>query len=210
MCPVKTFSISGLVVFLGMSMKILLPIIFILASLQAPAQIVWGIKGGANVSTLGNSAQYKPRIGYHLGTFYSQHIEEQYGWQIGLQYSLQGARDAINPDRRLSYHYLSLPLVMKLYFNGKTFAELGPQVGYLLNAKSIETGYEEDLTESVNNWDLLGLIGMGHETDSGASMGLRFGYGFLNTSGGSVGNTVVFRNLLLQLYIGIKLKGFDE
>jgi len=193
-----------------MSMKKILPIVLMAASLQTSAQVIWGLKGGANVSTLGNSAQYKPRFGYHIGTFYSQHIEEQYGWQIGLQYSLQGARDAGNPDRRLSYHYLSLPLVMKLYFNGKTFAEIGPQVGYLLNAKSIETGFEEDLTESVKSWDFLGLIGMGYETDSGASMGLRFGYGFLNTSGGSVGNTVVFRNLLLQLYIGIKLKEFGE
>ena len=179
-------------------------------SLQASGQVIWGLKGGANVSNLGNSTQYKARFGYHVGTFYSQHIEEQYGWQIGLQYSLQGARDGVKPDRRLSYHYLSLPVVMKIYFNGKTFAELGPQLGYLLSAKSIETGFEEDLTTAVNRWDLLGMIGMGHETDSGASMGLRFGYGFLNTSGGSVGNSVVFRNLLLQLYIGIKLKGFDE
>lgn len=181
-----------------------------IASVQASAQVIWGLKGGANVSNLGNSTQYQARFGYHVGTFYSQHIEEQYGWQIGLQYSLQGARDGINPDRRLSYHYLSLPLVMKIYFNGKTFAELGPQVAYLLSAKSIETGFEEDLTGAVNRWDLLGVIGMGHETESGASMGLRFGYGFFNTSGGSVGNTVVFRNLLLQLYIGFKLKEFDE
>ena len=160
------------------------------------------------MSTLGNSAQYKARLGYHLGTFYSQHIEEQYGWQIGLQYSLQGAQD-VNNIGRLSYHYLSLPLVMKFYFNGKTFAELGPQVAYLLKATYKEEGYQDDRTDIVNRWDFLGLIGMGHETESGASMGLRFGYGFINTSGGSVGNTVVFRNLLFQGYIGFKLKGFD-
>ena len=184
-------------------------IILMLASVQASAQVVWGLKGGANVSTLGNSVQYKPRLGYHLGTFYSQHIEEQYGWQIGLQYSLQGARDAANTNGRLSYHYLSLPLVMKFYFSGNTFAELGPQVGYLLSANYSEEGFKEERTELVKRWDLLGLIGLGHETDSGASMGLRFGYGFLNTSGGSVGNAVVFRNLLFQAYLGIKIKEFE-
>ena len=184
-------------------------IILMVASVQASAQVVWGLKGGANVSTLGNSVQYKPRLGYHLGTFYSQHIEEQYGWQIGLQYSLQGARDAANTNGRLSYHYLSLPLVMKFYFSGNTFAELGPQVGYLLSANYSEEGFKEERTELVKRWDLLGLIGLGHETDSGASMGLRFGYGFLNTSGGSVGNAVVFRNLLFQAYLGIKIKEFE-
>lgn len=192
-----------------MHIKKALLLILMVASLQASAQVVWGLKGGINVSTLGNSEQYKARLGYHAGTFYSQHIEEQYGWQIGLQYSLQGARDAQNNDGRLNYHYLSLPLVMKFYFAGNTFAELGPQVGYLLSANYSETGYKEERTELVKRWDLLGLIGLGHETDSGASMGLRFGWGFLNTSGGSVGNTVVFRNLLFQVYVGIKLKEFE-
>ena len=112
-----------------MHIKKALSLVLVLASLQAFSQEIWGIKGGANVSMLGNSAQYKPRLGYHVGTFYSQHIEEQYGWQIGLQYSLQGALDAANNIGKLSYHYLSLPLVMKLYFKGNTFAELGPQVG---------------------------------------------------------------------------------
>jgi hypothetical protein len=184
-------------------------IILMVASVQASAQVVWGLKGGANVSTLGNSVQYKPRLGYHLGTFYSQHLEEQYGWQIGLQYSLQGARDAANTNGRLSYHYLSLPLVMKFYFAGNTFAELGPQVGYLLSANYSEDGFKEERTELVKRWDLLGLIGLGHETESGASMGLRFGWGFLNTSGGSVGNAVVFRNILFQAYLGIKIKEFE-
>lgn len=186
-----------------------LPILLMVASMHTSAQVIWGLKGGANVSTLGKSAQYKPRLGYHVGTFYSQHIEEQYGWQIGLQYSLQGARDAANTNGRLNYHYLSLPLVMKFYFAGNTFAELGPQVGYLLSANYSETGFKEERTALVKRWDLLGLIGLGHETDSGASMGLRFGWGFLNTSGGSVGNTVVFRNLLFQAYLGIKIKEFE-
>jgi hypothetical protein len=192
-----------------MHIRIAFLIVLLTASLQTKAQVVWGIKGGANVSTLGNSEQYKARLGYHVGTFYSQHIEEQYGWQIGLHYSLQGARDASNTNGRLSYHYLSLPLVMKFYFSGNTFAELGPQVGYLLSANYSEEGFKDDRTELVKRWDFLGLIGLGHETDSGASMGLRFGYGFLNTSGGSVGNTVVFRNLLFQAYLGIKLKEFE-
>ena len=95
------------------------------------------------------------------------------------------------------------------YFAESTFAEVGPQVGYLLNASYRETGFKEDRTEQVKRWDLLALVGLGHETESGASMGLRFGWGFLNTSGGSVGNAIVFRTLLFQAYIGIKLKEFE-
>jgi len=181
-----------------------------MTSLQASAQISWGVKGGANVSSLGTSGRYKPRLGYHFGTYYSQHIEDQYGWQIGLQYSLQGARDAATTDGRLSYHYLNMPLVMKLYFAGTTYVEVGGQVAYLLSAKYIETGFKEDKTNSVKDWDLSGLIGVGRETESGGNMGIRFGLGLTNPSGASVGNEFVPRNLVLQFYFGFKLSDFEE
>lgn len=176
---------------------------------QSFGQVILGAKGGLNVSTLGTSSLYKPRLGYHLGIYYSQHLEEQYGWQIGLQYSVQGARDATLVNGRLNYHYLSMPLVLKLYFSGPTFAEIGPQVGYLLGASYTETGFKDDRSDVVRKWDILGLVGFGFETDSGTTMGLRFGVGFLNTSGASVGNAVVYRNLLLQAHIGFKIKEMD-
>ena len=178
-------------------------------SFSATAQILLGAKGGLNVTTLSTSSQYKPRLGYHAGLYYSQHLETQYGWQIELQYSLQGARDAATTNGRLSYHYLAMPLLLKLYFKEAVFAEVGPQVGYLIGAKYKEQGFEDDRSAGVQKWDLLGLIGFGHDTDSGTTLGLRFGIGFLNTSGGSVGNSVVFRNLVLQAHIGFKLKDLD-
>lgn len=186
--------------------RIFLVLLVLLAPLLANSQILLGAKGGLNVSTLGTSSLYKPRLGYHAGFFYSQHLEAQYGWQIELQYSLQGARDAASTNGRLAYHYISMPLVLKLYFKESVFAEVGPQVAYLLSAKYKEEGYKDDRSSGVRQWDFLGVVGFGHETDSGANMGLRFGIGFLNTSGGSVGNTVVYRNIFLQAYIGIKLK----
>lgn len=189
--------------------KYKLSLLLIFISFQAPAQIYWGLKGGVNVSSLGTTGQYKPRIGYHFGTYYSQHIESQYGWQIGLQYSLQGARDAANTNGRLAYHYINMPLVMKFYFSESTYAEVGPQVGYLLNAKYIETGFKDDRTEGVQKWDISGLIGLGHETDSGTSLGLRFGFGFTNTSGATIGSGSVFRNLLFQAFVSFNLKEFD-
>ena len=99
--------------------------------------------------------------------------------------------------------------MLKLYFKEAVFAEVGPQVGYLLGAKYKELGFEDDRSSVVQNLDLLGLIGFGHEQDSGLTLGLRFGVGFLNTSGASVGNSVVFRNLVLQANVAIPLKNRD-
>lgn len=191
-------------------MRILIAIIIItISSVTGSAQILIGAKGGLNVTTLSTSSLYKPKLGYHAGFFYSQHLESQYGWQIELQYSLQGARDASTTNGRLAYHYLALPVVLKLYFKESVFAEVGPQVGYLVGAKYREAGFKDDRSSGVRKWDLLGIIGFGHETDTGTTMGLRFGFGFLNTSGASVGNTVVFRNLILQAHLGFKIKELD-
>ena len=188
---------------------IITALLFTLISYTAKAQILIGAKGGLNVSSLGTGSIYKPRLGYNAGFFYSQHLEDQYGWQFELQYSLQGARDGSATNGRLAYHYLAIPVVMKLYFKESTYAEVGPQVAYLIGAKYKEQGYTADRSSGVSKWDLLGLIGFGYETDSGTAMGLRFGVGFLNTSGASVGNSVVFRNLILQAHVGIKLKDID-
>jgi hypothetical protein len=194
-----------------MSIKKALFTVLIITSVQVNAQVVLGLKGGLNVATLGTSSSYQPRLSYHIGGYYSQHIEEQYGLQIELQYSLQGARVANGVSgSRLSYHYISLPLLVKFYFSGSIYAEVGPQVAYLISAKYLETGFKEDKTSSVKRWDFLGMVGFGHETDSGGNMGLRLGIGFTNPSGASVGNEFVPRNLVLQGYIAFALKELDR
>ena len=194
-----------------MSLKKAIIAILIFTSVQTHAQVVMGLKGGLNVATLGTSSTYNPRLSYHIGGYYSQHIEEQYGIQVGLQYSLQGARvnNGISGSR-LSYHYLSIPVLMKFYFSGSIYAEVGPQVAYLLKAQYKESGFEDDKTASVKRWDFLGMVGFGHETDTGGNMGLRLGIGFTNPSGASVGNEFVPRNLVLQGYIAFALKEIDK
>lgn len=188
---------------------IVLILLITAASFKVNGQILLGAKGGLNVSTLSTSSLYKPRLGYNAALYYSQHLESQYGWQAELQYSLQGARDAATTNGRLSYHYIALPILLKLYFKEAIYAEVGPQVSYLLGAKYKEQGFKDDRSDGVRNWDILGLVGFGHETDTGTQFGLRFGVGFLNTSGASVGNSVVFRNLVLQGHVGIKLKDLN-
>ena len=185
--------------------------LLIFASTQVQAQVVMGLKGGLNVTTLGTSSSYQPRLAYHLGGYYSQHIEEQYGVQIGLQYSLQGARVNTGVSgSRVSRHYLSAPFLMKFYFSDNIYAEAGPQVAYLLKATYVESGITpDDQTDTVKRWDFLGMVGFGHETDSGGNMGLRLGIGFTNPAG-VVGADFVPRNLILQGYIGFAIKDLDK
>ncbi len=165
------------------------------------AQEAWGLQAGINVSVLGTTGTYQPRLGWHGGLYYSQHNDVQFGWQVGLQYSLQGARINNGYNGRLSYHYLNLPLLLRLYFSGPYYIEVGPQGGYLLNAQYREQGgYSESKTAVVQKFDIQAVAGIGREQDDGSTLGMRFAFGFTNTSGASVGNDFVARNLVLQLY----------
>ena len=189
--------------------KLIFTFLACLSMSMAYAQIDWGAKAGLNVASLSfNSGVYSPRMGYHAGLYYKQRIEEQYGLQIELQYYLQGARDATIDERKLSYNYLHLPMLLKFYFAEDVFLSVGPQVSYLLKAQTNEEGFKEDITSGLRKWDLSILLGMGKEVDFG-NFGARFGWGAFNTSGGSVGSSVVYRNLLLQFYIGFNIQNLD-
>ena len=183
--------------------------ILIITSLPTFAQVSWGGKGGATVSTLGTSVGYQPRLAYHAGFYYAQHVEDQYGLQVEFLYSMQGARVNNGVNGRLNYHYIALPITLKLYFAGTTYADLGTQPAYLLNATYREIGFKENRTASVNKFDIVGLIGFGKDTQTGGNMGIRVGIGILNPSGTTAGIDLAPRNLFMQFYVALPIKEFD-
>ncbi len=191
-------------------MKKLLFISLLLAPLYSFSQITWGVKGGANITTLGDfNSENSPQLRMHAGVFYQQRLEQRFGLIAELHFSMQGARATNINKRYLAYNYLNLPLLIKFYNSNDVYFEIGPQFGYLLSAKFHDDGDVRDDTDVVKKFDFTGLIGAGKDTDWG-NYGARAGFGFTNTSGGSIGNEVVFRNLLLQLYVSFMLGQLNE
>lgn len=191
-------------------MKRLLFTAWFLFPILAFSQISWGFKGGVNISTLGDfNSGNEPQLRLHAGFYYQQRIEQQYGVSAELHFSMQGARAANISRRYLAYNYLNLPILIKFYNINDIYFEIGPQFGYLLYATLHEDGQPISVTDNVRRFDFTGLIGGGKETDFG-NYGARAGFGFINTSGGSVGNNIVFRNLLLQIYVSYSLGQLNE
>jgi len=175
------------------------------------AQTVWGLKSGLNVSTLGkDNSIYEAKLGFHAGVYYLQRIEQQYGIQLGLQYSLQGARDSRINKRSQSYNYIHLPFLIRFYLSDNAFVEVGPQASYLLLGNSLDEGIKTNITNDLKRWDFSALVGIGYDTSFGGTAGLRFGWGFVNTSGSTTSGDIVFRNILIQLYLGFKIKEVES
>jgi len=186
-------------------MKKIILVILLISPELAFSQITWGTKAGANVTTLGDfNSGLNPLLRLHAGFYYKQRLEEQYGLSIEIQYSMQGASSATINQQYLAYNYLNLPLLLTFYFSDNVFVEIGPQFGYLLYAVTHNGDIKQSITDSLKRFDLAALIGVGKETSFG-NYGARAIYGLTNTSGAPVGTDFVFRNLLLQLYVGVTL-----
>ncbi len=191
-------------------MKKLLFIIILLFPFLGFSQITWGVKGGANITTLGEfGSGNSPQLRMHAGFYYQQRLEQRFSLLAELQYSMQGARAANISRRYLAYNYLNLPILVKFYNNNDIYFEIGPQFGYLLFANLHDDGFTQSVTDNVKRFDFAGLLGGGKDTDFG-NYGARAGFGFTNTSGGAVGNAVVFRNIFLQLYVAYTLGKLKE
>src|SRR5690606_16849173 len=111
-----------------------------------------GLKAGLNLSNLSagnNTQEIKPS--FHAGGFIEIPLSyyKKFGVQIELLYSNQGykgkeyeVRDEItskvtetNKLENVSLHYLNLPIMFKYYFKDNFSVELGPQIGFLMDAK---------------------------------------------------------------------------
>jgi len=114
--------------------------------------VVTGIKAGLNLTNLSagnNTQEMKP--GFHGGGFVELPLSyyKQFAIQFELLYSNQGyngkeyeLRDETNGKvietntlEDVSLHYLNIPVMFKYYVSDNFAIELGPQIGFLMDAK---------------------------------------------------------------------------
>jgi long-subunit fatty acid transport protein len=126
---------------------------FMLCSVFAFSQeIKFGAKVGLNLSNLmGNYPtaieETKSILGFHLGGFALYSINEKFIFQPELLLSTQGGsaivyfydtgRQFASFTQTPKLTYINLPIMFKYKVLNKLSVEFGPQVGYLINAKSL-------------------------------------------------------------------------
>lgn len=147
-------------------------------ALQAQTRGSFGLKAGANIYTItgddfGDNTSSK--IGFHGGVFYRLPIATMLYLQPEALYSAEGIKSKeAEASANLSLNYLNVPLMLQLAAPGGFFVETGPQVGFLLSAKTKFTlggqSEEEDIKEDLNavafSWSagagyMFGNVGLG-------------------------------------------------
>lgn len=170
-----------------------------------------GIKAGASLTSFvgadtkaGSNNAYDYRFGFHAGVFANIGFAKLFAFQPELLYSQKGAKFDNNSDIGTRMHYVDVPLAFHVNTDG-FFFEAGPQVGFLVAAKSEIGSTSIDVKDRYKSVDFGYLAGLGYQLKHGLGVGLRYNGAFTNfpVSTALNGSTTFqprARNSAFQLY----------
>jgi len=163
----------------------------------ASAQVQFGVKAGANFSTLTGSdvSGAKTLVGFHGGGLVSVPIFSTFTLQPEVLYSMQGAKGTESEtDITLHQNYVNVPVLFKYNHASGFFAATGPQIGFLVSAKAKEGGETTDVKSYYKSTDFSWAVAIGYKLPSiNAGIDVRYNFGLTNIadySGADVKNSV--------------------
>lgn len=152
----------------------------------------YGLKGGVNFATIGgdNIEGNKVLTGFYAGGFAEIKIVDIFAVQPEVQFSAQGSSFDAGDDLKLNY--LQVPVMAKLYFFNILYVEAGPQVGFLMSAKS----GSEDIKDTLNTTEVAAGLGLGVNVLDKLRVGARMTFGLTDVNKEGDGSV---RNVVFQL-----------
>lgn len=160
--------------------KIILSAIAIMAFAFSNAQETrFGVKGGLNVSSFagGNYYDSKSLVGFQVGGFAEIKIIERLSIQPEVLFSTQGAKlEFGNNDFDTKLNYINVPVLAKFYITKQFTVEAGPQLGFLVSAKSDG----RDAKDAYKSVDTGFNFGAGYNFTDNVSVGIRYTVGLSN------------------------------
>jgi len=159
----------------------------------------WGIKAGVNLSDLHDegfpdAANFSSsnKTGYYAGFLVNLPLSSNIKFQPEVVYSKQGAESDIDitgptGTSALRYKtklgYINVPLMFQWQTASGFFVELGPQLSFLLSAKTEDkdnSSNEVDLKDQLEKFEIAGSGGIGFMSRLGLGINARYNYGFKN------------------------------
>jgi hypothetical protein len=139
-----------------------------------------GIKGGLNLYNINGNGGSDLKSGLHLGLLSHIHLTKQFAFQPEIMYSAQGTKLS-GSDNSLNLDYINIPLLFQYMFDNGFRLQAGPQVGFLVNAKSKSGNTTVNVKDGYNALDLALSIGGSYVfTDTGFGLDARYNHGLSN------------------------------
>jgi hypothetical protein len=144
--------------------------------------VEFGLKGGLNFANLNIESNHnsKTRTSLNAGLLAHFHLNHNWAVQPELVFSGQGSR--YNSDRTDKLSYLNIPINVQYMFDNGFRLQTGPQIGFLLNAKSDVGDLEIDIKDGLKSTDISWTFGVGYITPGGFGVDARYNLGLTDIS----------------------------
>lgn len=143
-----------------------------------------GIKGGVNVFNIHNNpgSSYDPRVGYNFGLLGHIHIGNQFAIQPEIVYSAQGAQHTTSSvTTKYNLDYINVPILFQYMWDNGFRIEAGPQIGFLVSAKSKINDVSTDNKENMETVELAASFGASYiHPPTGLGIDARYNVGLTN------------------------------
>jgi hypothetical protein len=165
--------------------------VVLVCSVATAQHVNFGIKGGLNLYNIknDNNTQFDNSTGFHVGLLAHVHISDHFAIQPEVVFSTQGANYTVgSTNGELNLDYLNLPIMFQYMFDNGFRFQAGPQVGFLINAKSKFGSITSEVKNNYSGVD----VGVGGGVSyvhppSGFGFDARYNMGLKNINeGGSV------------------------
>ena len=149
--------------------KIILASLILFSTGTFAQEINFGVKAGINISNLRGDYpdvidENKSKIGFHIGGFAEYEINDKFTLQPELLFSTQGNTYGFKDyygggtyydgaEYNLKLNYLNLPIIIKYKVIEKLSIDFGPQIGYVLSAKT-KIDVTEDSRDPSQNYSV--------------------------------------------------------
>ena len=181
----------------------------------------FGVKGGINLHTITGDVNddASSKVGFQVGGFAEFKLSDKFAIQPELLLSSQGVKlEQSEPDfdyefeSKLNLLYLNIPVMAKFYATEKFSIEAGPQIGFLLSAKSkfdetedgITVSGDTDVKDSFESIDFGVNFGAGYDFTENLNVGLRYNLGLSNIAKTEDGDDTEIKNSVFSLSVGYK------
>jgi hypothetical protein len=176
--------------------------LFLLFTAKAQ-QADFGLKGGVNISNFhfNNNTTTDSKVGLNIGVLAHIHASKTWALQPELLYSLEGAQQKIPGNSKITYNlnYLNVPILLQYLFSNGFRLEGGPQIGFLLDAKT----KTDNVTLNNNSFKSTAFsipLGIGYLTSSGVGLDARYVFGLSNINDSKNGPTIQSNVFQLGLF----------
>lgn len=185
--------------------------LFVLVNAKAQ-KIHFGIKGGVNASNLNydNNTNTDSKIGFNLGVLAHLHASKTWAVQPEVIYSLEGAsyKTISQGTTHINLNYINVPVLLQYMFHNGFRLEGGPQIGFLVNAKT-KTPNVSVTNNSFESTAISIPLGIGYLTSSGLGLDVRYVFGLSNINedkNGPIVQSNVFQLGLFYQFTDTKIR----